>query len=187
MRARIVASLVAGVLAVAGAAHAEQLNRVVVGDVEGTDGRWQAGQVVVAAPAKEVQRWFADVPNWPLRFPDDEKVRDFGRDDKGRRVAEFHSRSLGRTLTVHLREQPGLITYEGTGRGITTQGRVTFEALGPDRTRITIATTGELHGAVGVLVSPEMKRKRALKKLTVDLNAAVSQADAYAAARRPRG
>jgi hypothetical protein len=187
MRLGKLVSLVAALLLVGGVAHPEAVNKVSVGDVPGTEGKWQTGEVTVAAPAAEVQRWFVDVRQWPVRFPDDTWVRDLGRAPDGRRVAEFHSKVVDRTLTVRIRDRPGLITYDGSGKGITTQGRIYFQPVGPDHTRIVMQTTGELHGAVGFFASENMKRKRALKKITADLEAAVRLSNAYAAARRGRG
>ena len=174
-------------LSFASLAGAQPLNAVSLGDLPGTDGEWQTGQVIVAAPTAEVQHWFTDAPRWEQRFPDDQKVRVLGRAADGRQVVEFHSKALGRTLTVHLREQPGLITYDGSGKGINTQGKIMIEALGPTRTRIVMQTTGELHGAIGVFASKGMKRKKALAKLSADLNAAVRLARASASAPRPGG
>jgi hypothetical protein len=134
-----------------------------------------------------VQRWFSDVSQWKARFPDDEFARDLGRAPDGRKVAQFRSKVLDRTLTVRITEKPGLITYEGSGKGISTQGKIFFYPLGPDRTRIVMQTTGELHGALGVFAPESVKRKKAMKKLTADLNAAVSLSNAYAAGRRARG
>jgi hypothetical protein len=184
MRARIL-SIVA-ILLFAGAARAQVLNRVIVGDLPGTGGRWQAGEVTVAAPAEEVQRWFSEIEHWTARFPDDLSSRDLGRAPDGRRVAEMRSRALGRTLTLRLREQPGLIAYEGAGKGVTTQGKIFITRAGPGLTKVIMQTTGELHGAAGVF-GEGTKRKRAIKKLTADLNAVVQLAQRQAATRRPGG
>jgi carbon monoxide dehydrogenase subunit G len=158
----------------AATAGAAPLDTVSVGDLPGSDGRWQHGEVTIAAPAAEVQRWFSDASHWRDRFPDNQQVRVMGTAPDGRQVVEFHSAVLGRTLTVRLREQPGLITYDGSGKNVTTQGKLFFEAVGPDRTRIEMQTTAELHGVIGAVASQGMKRKRALAKLNADLNAAVN-------------
>jgi len=163
-------------------ADAQPIGVVTVGDLPGTDARWQAGEVTVAVPAAEVQRWFTDAPNWPRRFPDDEWVRPLGRAPDGRQAVQFRSKALGRTLTVRMRVQPGLITYDGFGKNVTTQGKIMIQALGPARTRIVMQTTGELHGAVGVFATEGMKRKRALAKLRSDLEAAARLGRAASAA-----
>lgn len=164
-----VLSLVAG----GGAARAAALDQVLLGDVPNTDGKWQSGEVTVAAPAEVVQRWFSEVPRWTERFPDDTAARELGRAPDGRKVAELHSKALGKTLTVRMRERPGLIEYDGEGKGVKTQGRIYIIPVGPGRTRIVMQTTGELYGLTGLIASEEMKRDRALKKLGSDLEAAV--------------
>ncbi len=173
--------------AVGGPAGAQPLNQVRVGDLAGTDGKWQAGEVVVAAPAGEVQRWFTDARYWSQRFPDDSDVRDQGYTQDGRHAVRFHSGIVGKTMTVYIRERPGLITYDGTGKDVQTQGRIYFQALGPAKTRIVMQTTGELHGITGVFATEGMKRDRAVKKLTADLQSAVRLSQSWAAARRHAG
>jgi hypothetical protein len=168
-------------------AGAEALNEVKVGDLPGTNGQWQMGEVTVAAPLDEVQRWFTDASQWTARFPDDKKVQILGRAPDGRQIVEMKSAALGKTLTLRLREQPGLITYEGSGKGVSTQGKIFFQSLGPSRTKVIMQTTGELHGATGVFATEGMKRKRALAKLSSDLNATVQLARNYAAVPRRGG
>jgi carbon monoxide dehydrogenase subunit G len=181
---RFTSAIVVGMMALAGAAGAQPIDQVRVGDLPGTNQDWQEGQVVVAAPAAEVQRWFTDASQWAARFPDDSDVRDYGRMADGRHVVRFHSNALGRTLTVAMTEQPGLITYEGKGKDVKTHGKIYIQPLGPSLTRITMQTTGELHGIAGVFGTENMKRSRALKKLSSDLYAAVRLSKAYAATPR---
>ena len=177
MRALTIASLLSLPLL----ASAQPLGVVTLGDLPGTDGRWQVGEVTVAAPAAEVQHWFSDATRWTQRFPDDDRVRVLERAPGGRQVVEFHSKALKKTLTLHVREQPGLITYDGSGKDITTQGKIMIEALAPNRTKVIMQTTGELHGLVG-LVGKGEKRKRALAKLSADLHAVVGLARQSASA-----
>lgn len=179
---------IASSLLVATVAFAQQqpIGVVRTGDLPGTNGQWQTGDVTVAAPAAEVQRWFTDAAGWEQRFPDDENVKIKGRAPDGRQVVEFRSKALGKTLTVHLREQPGLITYDGAGKGVNTQGKIIIEAHGPNRTRIVMQTTGELHGLTGAIATEGMKRKRAIAKLSSDLNAAARLARASASSGAPR-
>jgi carbon monoxide dehydrogenase subunit G len=169
------ASLLLTCLAAASAA-AVTLDVVRVGDLPGSDGRWQVGEVTVAAPPERVQSWLSDATRWSARFPDDKWARDLGRAPDGRRVAQMSSRLLGRTMTLYLDERPGLIVYAGSGKGVTTQGKVFIEPVAAGGTRVIMQTSGELHGATGALVSESMKRKRALKKLSADLNAIVQLA-----------
>ena len=186
MRTMALLTLSLSFLSMAPLAGAEPLGVVRVGDLPGTNGRWQQGEVTLAAPAAEVQRWFTDAARWPQRFPDDQWARVLGRAADGRQIVQFRSKVVGRTLTVRLRDQPGLITYDGTGKGITTQGKIMIEALGPNRTHIIMQTTGTLHGLAGVFGKGE-KRKRALAKLRLDLDAAARLARASAAAPRSGG
>jgi hypothetical protein len=168
-------------------AGAETPGAVSVGDLPGTDRRWQMGQVTVPVPAPVVQRWFSEADHWAARFPDDKWARDLGRTPDGRHVAEFHSNAIGRTLTVRMREQQGLITYDGSGKGITTQGKIFIEPAGPGQTKVIMQTTGELRGFAGAFAPESVKRKRAIKKLTADLNALVRLSNEYAAAARQKG
>jgi hypothetical protein len=166
---------------------AAPLNTVVVGDLPGSGGNWQFGEVTVAAPVGEVQRWFADAAYWPARFPDDKWARDLGRTPDGRRVAQFYSRTIGRPLTVRLRERPGLIVYDGSGKGITTQGKIILQSAGPRQTRVIMQSTGEVHGLAGAFATTGVKRKRTLKKMRSDLEAVIRLSRQYAAARGHAG
>lgn len=77
--------------------------------------------------------------------------------------------------------------YDGKGKGVTTQGKIYFESLGPSRTKVVMQTTGELHGATGAFAPEGTKRKRAIKKLSADLDATVRLSRAYAATPRSGG
>jgi hypothetical protein len=186
-RRQLALALACLLLGSAAFAQSQNLNAVKVGDLPGTNGRWQMGEVVVAAPTAEVQRWFADASQWKARFPDDQQVRLLGRTPDGRQIVQFRSEALGRKLTVRMRIQPGLITYDGEGKGVTTQGKIFIQPLGPDHTRVVMQTTGELHGALGVLATEGMKRKKAIAKLTSDLNAVVTLSHQYASTPRHGG
>jgi hypothetical protein len=170
-----------------GLASSETLDTVTVGDLPGTDGRWQVGEVTLAAPADEVQRWFTDASKWPQRFPDDEWARDLGRAADGTHTVQFHSSLLGRTLTTRMHEQPGLIVYDATGEGVTMNGKVFFEKTDGGHTKVIIQTSAEVHGGLRLVVGKGMKRKKALQKIRADLDAAVRQSKAWAAANRWRG
>lgn len=160
---------------------AEELNRVVIGDLPGSGGRWQSGEVVVDAPAAKVQQWLSDAADWPARFPDVRWSKQVGSTSDGRRVVRFQSRAIGRTLTIRIREKPGLITYEGEGKDVTTRGKNYIEPLGGGRTRVVLQTTAEVHGALGAFVSDKMKRDRAQRKLSADLRALVDLAGKHGA------
>ncbi len=158
-------------------ATGQELNRVAIGDLPGTNGAWQEGEVVVAAPAGTVQRWLSDTADWPAHFPDVQWSRQLGTTPDGRRVVRFRSRVIGRPLTIRIREQPGLIAYDGEGKDVTTRGKNYIEPLGDGRTRVVLQTTSEVHGALGAFVSDKTKRERARRKLAADLDALVKLAN----------
>jgi carbon monoxide dehydrogenase subunit G len=168
-------------------ATAQPVDRVTVHDLPGTDGRWQAGEVVVAAPAAQVQAWLQDARNWPARFPDVQSAEELGSTPDGRHIIRFRSRVLGRTMTVRVREQPGLIEYEGEGKNVTTQGKQIIEAVDDRHTRVIMQTSADVHGALRMFVNDNMKRDRARRKLTADLNALVQLTHATASTPRPGG
>lgn len=167
--------------------QAQPLDTIRVGDVPGTEGNWQFGEVTVGAPASEVQRWFADAAHWPNRFPDTEWTQVRGRTSDGRTVVRFKSRIIGRPLTLRLRVRPGLITYDGEGKNVTTQGKIFIEALGPRRTRVVMQSTSQVHGTIGLFATTNNRRQRAQKKFRADLGALVRMSDAWAASQRKKG
>lgn len=177
MRAR---PLLFAALLLAGAASAEVLDQVWVGDVPGTKGSWQQGIVTVRAPAEEVQRWLGDTRSWPARFSDVEWVHDGGTLPDGRHLIRFRSRLIGRPITLRMREQPGLFEYDGEGKDVTTRGKSYVERVGDGRTRVVMQTTSEVHGALGAFTSAKMKRDRARRKLSSDLAAIVGMANRLA-------
>lgn len=183
----VVALATLALLAPLAAAQPQPLNTITVGDVPGTEGNWQYGQVVVNAPAPLVQRWFSDAARWSARFPDTEWSHVRGRTADGRLVVQFRSRIIGRTLTLWLRERPGLITYDGQGKNVTTQGKIYISALGPTRTRVVMQSTSQVHGAAGIFASKKARRSRAQKKFRADLNAVIRMSNAWAEAQRRRG
>jgi hypothetical protein len=152
-----------------------ETNRISVGDLPGTDGRWQAGEAVMDAPPDQVQEWFSDARAWPRRFGDVQWVKDHGEQD-GRRVVEFRSRILGRPMTIHLREQRGLIDYTGEGKGVTTQGKLYFRPAERGGTLVILQTTADIHGSLRLIVSDNAKKVRARRKIQSDLAAAMKLA-----------
>jgi hypothetical protein len=167
-------------------AGADPPNQVQVGDLPGTNGRWQQGVVTVSAPPDLVQRWLTEAAQWPARFPDDAWARDLGQAPDGRRQVQFHSNVLGKTVTVRMDEKPGLIVYDGSGKGVWTQGKIFVEPAGRG-TRVIMQTTGDLKGLGGALVPDSLKRKRVRKKLASDLNAVIQLSNTWAAASRRGG
>lgn len=169
------------------AATAQPVDRVSIHDLPGTDGEWQVGEVVVAAPAAQVQQWLADARDWPARFPDVQWAQDLGSTPDGRRIIRFRSRTLGRTMTVRVRERPGLIEYEGEGKDVTTQGKNIIQALDAHHARVMMQTSGDVHGALRMFATKNVKRERARKKLAADLNALVNLTHTTASTPRPGG
>lgn len=164
-----------------------QLDRVIVGDLPNTNGQWQSGEVTVAAPAAEVQHWLSDAANWPARFPDDKWAKVQGTAPDGRKLVQFRSKILGRTLNLRLREQPGSIIYDGDGKGVHVQGRIFIEPRGPNLTHVVMQTSANLYGTTAALISEGSKRKRAQRKLAADLGAIVRMSQARAQTQRQGG
>lgn len=182
MRAILVA---AALTLVAPLAFAQQSIRL--GDIPGSDGNWQYGETIVEAPADLVQRWFSEADLWSRRFPDTEWAQPLGTDAQGRKVVKFRSRVIGRPLTLHLTESRGLIAYDGEGKGITTQGKIFVQPLGPRRTRVIMQSSSQVHGAAGIFASKKVRRDRAFKKFRADLSAVIGMSNAWAAANRRGG
>ena len=166
-----------GVLAlIAMPAAAIQSSPIEIHDLAGTNHEWQEGTVVVNAPIAEVRRWLTDYENWPRIFPDVQWARRLGVDRQGRDVYGFRSRYAGRTLTMHQHNTPTLMIYEGRGPNVHTQGRTYLIALGPDRTRVIMQTSSEVHGMAGVFASHKLKREHAFRALRGHLEALLAAA-----------
>jgi hypothetical protein len=168
-------------------ATAQPLDRVVVHDLPNTSGKWQVGEVVVAAPAGQVQHWLSDANSWPVRFPDTQWAKRIGTTPDGRNIIRFKSRVIGRPLTIRIRERPGFMEYDGEGKDVTTQGKNFIERLDSRHTRVVMQTSSEVSGALRMFASPKTKRDRAQRKLNADLQALVRLSHATAAASRPGG
>lgn len=161
--------------------------RITLGDVPGSDGNWQYGETVVNAPADLVQRWFWEPEMWSKRFPDTQWAQPIRSDGRGHQVVRFRSKVIGRTLTLRMTQKPGLISYDGEGNDVTTQGKIFVTALGPSQTRVLMQSTSQVHGAAGIFASKKMRRDRALKKFKADLTAVIQMSNAWAAAARRGG
>jgi carbon monoxide dehydrogenase subunit G len=153
----------------AAAAAQEQPGEIVTGNIPGTDGQWQYGEAVVAAPPAVVQHWLTDVAGWPRRFPDVESVELLGHSADGRRVARFQSSLVGRPITLHVSDRPGAIEYDGEGKNVTTHGRIFVQKIDAKRTRVIMQTTADVHGLAGWFATKGMKRERAERKIRSDL------------------
>jgi hypothetical protein len=182
-----VASLAATAILLFGLGPPARAAGIVVGDLPGTNGRWQSGRANVNAPASEVQHWFSDYNTWPQHFPDVQWAQGRGVTADGRQIVRFRSKVLGRTLTIRTRETRGLISYEGEGKDVTTQGKIYISPAGSNASVVDMQTTGEVHGIAGAVASEAYKRKKAIRKITVDLNAIVNLANERAGTQRPSG
>ncbi len=176
------APLMLGIALAPEPAAAQRIDDIRVGDLPGTDGTWQFGEVTVNAPADVVQRWFADVSMWQRRFPDVTTARVLGTTADGRRIVHFSSTIIGRPLTLRLRDRPGLIVYDGEGKDVRTQGKIYIERLDDRRTHVLLQSSSQVHGAAGIFASKNMRRQRAQRKFRSDLAAIVRLSSQRAAA-----
>jgi uncharacterized membrane protein len=172
--------LLMGLALVAPAARAAPAGEIRVGDLPGTNGNWQFGEVTVNAPAAEVQRWFADVNRWPQRFPDVKSADVAGKAPDGREVVHFRSTIIGRPLTLRISDRPGLIAYDGEGKDVTTQGKIFVERLDDQHTHVMLQSSSQVHGAAGIFASAKMRRSRAQKKFRSDLSSIVRLSNEHA-------
>jgi carbon monoxide dehydrogenase subunit G len=165
--ARLLASFVAaGVALVAVAAPAN--GPVRLGDVPGTNGQWQQGSSVIAAPLDEVHGWLTDFAAWPKVFPDVQSATVLQHDGNAYTV-RFRSKIVGRDMTLRLEVGPRVVVYTGSGKDVTSQGKITLEPLDRGHTRVLMQSSAEVHGLAGAFASQGMKRKRAFKKMESDL------------------
>ncbi len=163
---------------VTGAAMAMQSSRIELRDLPGTHEEWQEGSAVIPAPRAVVLRWLTAYEEWRRIFPDVETVQRLGRDQEGRDVVRFRSRYAGRTITMHQAVTPTMLVYDGWGANVHTQGRVHLIALGPDRTRVIMQTSAEVHGLSGVFATHHLKRSRAFQAIRGHLSALLAAAGA---------
>jgi hypothetical protein len=170
---RRIARSLAALALIATPAAAIQSSPIDIHDLAGTNRDWQEGMAVVDAPLDQVRHWLTAYEEWPLLFPDVQWVRRLGVDRQGRDVFRFRSRYAGRAITMHQRNAPNMLVYEGWGPNVHTQGRTYLIALTPDRTRVIMQTSSEVHGLPGVFASHKLKRERADRALRGHLQALV--------------
>jgi carbon monoxide dehydrogenase subunit G len=173
---RLACSLFVLVLATGAAAFAP--GPVALRDIPGSDGEWQEGSAIVPAPPERVVHWLTAYREWTRLFPDVEWAQVLPRDRRGRDVVRFRSRYAGRAITMHQAVTPNLLTYDGYGANIHTQGRVYVIDLGNNRSRVIMQTTSEVHGMAGVFASRKLKRTRAFQALRGHLSALIEAARA---------
>jgi carbon monoxide dehydrogenase subunit G len=164
--ARLLAFVVAGVALVAVAAPAT--GPVQLGDVPGTNGQWQQGSSVIAAPLDEVRGWLTDFNAWPKLFPDVQSASVLQHDGNAYTV-RFRSNIVGRDMTLRLAVAPRVVVYTGSGKNVTSQGKVTLKPIDRNHTEVLMQSSAEVHGFAGAFASKGMKRKRAFKKISSDL------------------
>ncbi|HEY7954170.1 MAG TPA: SRPBCC family protein [Polyangia bacterium] len=174
---RLLASMVC-LLFLAAPARAKRLDtaRLLLRDVPGSGGSWQEGSAVVAAPVDEVRHWLTDYPAWPKRFDDIEWSQALADDAAGRHVVRFRSRIAGRTLTVHEAVTKHLISFEGDGPEVHTQGRIWLLDAGGGATRVIMQSTSEVHGLLGLFATRGLKRRRAFEVIQADLDSLLALA-----------
>jgi hypothetical protein len=147
-------------------------------DLPGTDGQWQEGSAIIAAPPSLVQDWLTDYAHWVGRFSDIDAARFLGDDARGRHVVRFHSLLANRTFTVHEAVTPGLLAFDGWAPNVHVQGRIWILDTGDGRTRVIMQSTAEVHGFIGLFATRGYKRKSAFAAITSHLNALIKLARA---------
>jgi hypothetical protein len=144
---------------------------IVTRDVAGSGGNWQEGRAVIPAPLDEVRGWLTDYERWPQQFPDVTSAEVLARPGPDRATIHFHSKIAGRDLTLNMRWNDRQINYRGTGKNVNVQGKIYMTPLDRNHTEVVMQSTADVHGLVGALASPGMKRSKAFKKLRSDLAA----------------
>jgi hypothetical protein len=170
--------LAVAVALVAFASSAEALSPIALGDVPGTNGRWQQGEAIIPAPPRQVQAWLTDYEHWQGRFPDIAWARVLGDDERGRHIVQFHSVLAGRTFVVHEAVRPDLLVFDGWAPNVHTQGRIWIFDAGAGQTRVIMQSTAEVHGFIGLFATRGYKRKSAFAATTSHLRALFDLAQA---------
>jgi Polyketide cyclase / dehydrase and lipid transport len=140
-------------------------------DVAGSEGNWQEGRAVIPAPLDDVRGWLLDLEHWPQIFPDVTSAKVLARPAPDRATIRFRSRVAGRELTIAMRWNARGISYRGAGKNVDVQGKIYLTPLDARHTQVVMQSTADVHGLVGALASPGMKRSKAFKKLRADLGA----------------
>jgi len=138
------------------------------GDVAGSGGNWQEGRAVIDAPLAEVRGWLIDFDRWPQRFADVQSAKTLSRNGDSA-VVRFHSRIVGREMTMHVRWSQDAIDYSGRGNNVDAQGKIRLRAVDGQHAEVVMQSSADVHGIAGVFASQGIKRERAIKKLRADL------------------
>jgi hypothetical protein len=157
--------------------HVARAEPIQLGDVSGSAGRWQEAKSVIPAPLAEVRLWMTDFANWPKRFDDVTSARVLDQED-GVTTLRFHSRIIGRDLTIRLRLAANTVTYDGFGKNVTTQGKIFMRPVDARHTEVVLQGSSDVHGALGAFATQGLKRQRALAKMQSDLRALQAMASA---------
>jgi hypothetical protein len=151
-------------------AYAETASPIKMGDISGSAGKWQEAKSTIAAPIADVRIWMTDFAHWPERFADVTSAKILAQSD-GITTLRFHSKIIGRDMTIKLRAGGNMVTYDGFGKDVTTQGKIFMRPIDASHTEVTLQSSSEVHGALGAFATKGLKRKRALAKMQSDLRA----------------
>ena len=150
--------------------YGESASPIQTGDISGSAGKWQEAKSTIAAPIADVRLWMTDFAHWPERFGDITSAKILAKSD-GMTTLRFHSKIIGRDMTIKLHVAGNSVTYDGYGKDVTTQGKIFMRAVDPSHTEVTLQGSSEVHGALGKFATKGLKRKRALAKMQADLRA----------------
>lgn len=130
---------------------------------------WCEASAVIRAPRHLVRAWLVDYDRWPQLFGDIESARVLGRTSDGATMVRFHSRIAGRTMVLREWLTDYGLKYEGTGTNIETRGRIHLVDQGDGTTKVTVLTTSDVRGFIGIFATRRLKRDRAFAALRSQL------------------
>jgi hypothetical protein len=139
-------------------------------DVSGTAGQWQEGSTVVEAPIEEVRAWLLDFAGWTRRFPDVVSLRVLRHTSPNVWIVRFRSRIVG-DVSMRVHASPNEVVYSGLGPDRAAACKIRLRAVDDQRTMVTMQTSSQPHGFVGLSATGKVKRRRAFQKLQNDLSA----------------
>jgi len=154
-------------------------------DLPDTDGNWQEGRAIIAAPRAAVHRWLTEYARWAERFTDIRWAEVLPDDERGRHVIRFSSRIADHVLTVHEAVTDALLVFEGWAPYLHTQGRIHLLDRGDGTTLVLMQSTAEAHGIARLFATKGLKRKRAYQVTTSHLQSLQALARRLAAGESP--
>jgi hypothetical protein len=181
----VVVLLLLGAARVAAAGAPEPPPGIELSDLPGTDGNWQEGRAVIAAPRAAVHRWLTEYARWAERFTDIRWAEVLPDDERGRHVIRFSSRIADHVLTVHEAVSDELLVFEGWAPYLHTQGRIYLLDRGDGTTLVLMQSTAEAHGIARLFATKSLKRKRAYQVTTSHLQSLQTLARRLAAGESP--